>query len=89
MEATVCRKYNENPRFLMLQNCPPSENGSIRLPKVQIGSICLPKAHISFTSLAPPPAYRWSMQTKQYADKTLTFGAGSYILPLLDLFILR
>jgi hypothetical protein len=41
----------QQPPFLMSQNCPQSENGSIRLPKVQIGRNSLPKVQVQFSGV--------------------------------------
>jgi len=43
LEASLYQEKNETPSFLMLQFCQSSKNGSMSLPKVQIGSNSLPK----------------------------------------------
>jgi hypothetical protein len=51
MEASACRKYNKNPFILIAPKFCPSENRSIRLPKVQNGSNSLPKVQDEYVTL--------------------------------------
>ena len=68
MEASVYRKHNENPRFLIQQNFQPSEYGSSRLPKVQIGINSLPKVQVlqnlySSVRFRPPSSTSFIVRT--------------------------